>query len=722
MNRLRVRMHALAQGLPRAISGSGPLANLTRVDLLVLAALAGVYLATRLARLADFPVYFFCDEATQANLAEQLLRHGFRAWDGTFPDGALLPSYFNNAGRICLSLSVYLQAIAIVLFGKSLFITRATSAIVSVLGTVAVALALRLVFRLRLWWLGLLLLTVTPIWFLHSRTAFESVMMVSFYGCFVFAYLMYRCVAPIYLYPAIAFGAATFYAYSNGQGLMFATGALLLVVDLPYHLRVLRGARWKTAAVLALLVVAAPYLRLREFRRTAIHDELQSLGSYWVQPITVADKLARFTTNYITVLRPSYWFAPNFGESRLASALSWKAPLTDECEVVRHTMKGLGNLPLAAAPFLLLGLGITVRRSASVPAARVILITVAAVPFTASLVAPHVQRVMAMIVPATMLTVIGLEAALSKIRRPALRTAAVGACAALCLLEAWRLPRYALREGPRWSTNYSLYGLQYGAKEVFGAVRRGLERSPNRTYLVSTAWANNPAAFVDFFLPAAERSRATMFSVDDAMRSKPNISANAVAVLTPEEFDRAVASGKFTIGFERVLVWPDGRPGFYFTRLAYVAGIDAVFDFERSASQPLDEDSVEIDGQKAAIRHSPLDFGSAAQLFDGDVGTVARGEKANPLVLEVLFPRPRPIRSVGLDVWLADFTVAVHLSPVGSSPPVDREETFHNGYGLAHVEIRLPETTATGSALTLQVCDDAHPAPVHIHVAEIRLR
>ena len=31
-----------------------------------------------------------------------------------------------------------------------------------------------------------------PAWFLHSRTAFETVMMVGFYAVFVLAYLLYR--------------------------------------------------------------------------------------------------------------------------------------------------------------------------------------------------------------------------------------------------------------------------------------------------------------------------------------------------------------------------------------------------------------------------------------------------------------------------------------------------------------------------------------------------
>ena len=48
-----------------------------------------VYLLTRLIGPTDFPIYFFTDEAIQAQQAADLIARGFRDGHGTF-----LPTYF----------------------------------------------------------------------------------------------------------------------------------------------------------------------------------------------------------------------------------------------------------------------------------------------------------------------------------------------------------------------------------------------------------------------------------------------------------------------------------------------------------------------------------------------------------------------------------------------------------------------------------------------------
>jgi hypothetical protein len=189
-----------------------------------------VYGLTRFIGLDRFPIYFFSDEAIQQTLAEQLIRNHFR--DSA---GILLPTYLLNDDKWSNSLSVYAQVLGVALFGKSVLVARATSVIISMLGALAVTLTLKLIFDNRFWWAGTLVMAALPAWFLHSRTAFETVMMVSFYACFICAYLLYRYRSPRYLAPALIFGAATFYSYTNGQGVMLVSGVLLLCSDLRYH-------------------------------------------------------------------------------------------------------------------------------------------------------------------------------------------------------------------------------------------------------------------------------------------------------------------------------------------------------------------------------------------------------------------------------------------------------------------------------------------------------
>ena len=149
----------------------------------------------------------------------------------------LATTYFQNGQYWNLSLSVYLQGIVAWLLGKSIVVTRGVSALVSLSGVIAVALALKLVFRIRYWWVSVFVLATIPAFFIHSRTAFEVILMVSFYAWFLFFYLLYRYRNPLYLFQALIFGGMTFYAYANGQSVMAVTGVLLLISDFRYHLR-----------------------------------------------------------------------------------------------------------------------------------------------------------------------------------------------------------------------------------------------------------------------------------------------------------------------------------------------------------------------------------------------------------------------------------------------------------------------------------------------------
>ncbi|HEU5086764.1 MAG TPA: hypothetical protein VFT99_04940, partial [Roseiflexaceae bacterium] len=340
--------------------------------------------------LVAYPIFFFCDEAIQTNLADSLLHHGL-----TDENGVFLPPFFRNVDKWNLSLSVYMQGIGLMLFGKSVFVNRATSVVVSMLGVIAVALTLRLIFRARLWWAGALAMSALPVWFLHSRTSFETVMMVSFFACFLCSYLMYRYYDRRYLVAAIACGAATFYSYSNGQGVMLVSTVLLVLSDARYHLETLAGLHRRPrllAALVAITILAiGPYLRQRALYPFSTSDHLIAMNSIVTRNIPLGEKLGLFWKEYLTGLSPLYWFAPDNG-----------------IDLERHTMKGWGNLPRVFFPFVLVGLWTCVRQWRS-PAHRAVLIAILAAPFAAALVFIHNYRALAMVVPAAILTGLGIE-------------------------------------------------------------------------------------------------------------------------------------------------------------------------------------------------------------------------------------------------------------------------------------------------------------------------
>jgi len=361
---------------------------LDRREWLLLAALVAVYLGTRFWKIEHFPIYFFCDEAIQSVLGRDLVVRHFHDAYGTF-----LPGYFLNVRNWNLSLSVYLHALSASLLGFSIPVNRGTSILVGALAPLAAALTLRRVFAARLWWTAPLVMAALPAWFLHSRTAFETAMATAFFACFLLSYLLYRMDSPRWLPLVLLAGAATFYAYTNGQGLIVFTGAGLLLTDWKYHLKVLRENRRLVAGVSILaLLLATPYLRFRFVDHPgAVRQQIRDLGSYWMEEIPLGDKLKAYGQRYFRGLDPRYWF------------------LDDAERPMRHRIPGRGHLPLYLAPLMALGLGICLWRWRS-PPHRTVLIAVLAVPFSPAIVDILITRVLAMVVPATLLAVLGAEA------------------------------------------------------------------------------------------------------------------------------------------------------------------------------------------------------------------------------------------------------------------------------------------------------------------------
>ncbi len=169
-----------------------------------------VFLGTRLAGLAKFPIFFFCDEAILNVRAAEFLHDGLR--DGV---GHRFPIYFDNLGQFNMGGRVYTQILPLILFGRSIFVTRLTEVLVALSRMVAVNLILKQIVLVRFWWAGvLLLLSIAPSWFLHRRTAFGCSMAGSYYAwCLSFS-LRYRYHRPRSLFPCLLFGALSFYRYS----------------------------------------------------------------------------------------------------------------------------------------------------------------------------------------------------------------------------------------------------------------------------------------------------------------------------------------------------------------------------------------------------------------------------------------------------------------------------------------------------------------------------
>jgi hypothetical protein len=655
----------------------------------------GVYAITRFVALDQFPIYFFADEAIEPVLASDLLQRGLHDARGNF-----LPVFFDAYGFANPLISVYAHVLSISLFGKSVEVTRGTAAFITLLGAAGVALALRTVFHTRCWWAAVLVLAVMPAWFLHSRTGFEAVIMASFYAWFLLCYLLYRCRSPRFLYPAVVFAALTFYSYGNGQMVIGAAALLLFFADLRYHLR-----NWRTLlpAFVLLVVLAVPFFQWRTQTPQAIDAQLTRVGSYLVMDRPLPEKVLQFTRQYVYGLSPNYWFVPN------------------ERDLARHRVDGLGNLPGVLFPFFLLGIGVCLWRVRQAPY-RTVLLAALATPVGGAISEVGILRVIAFVVPATLFSVLGLELLLARLRAPRAWSLAAGTVAALLVAGALWLLQYALGAGPYWFRDYGLYGMQWGASQVFEQVRDDLQANPTDRYYVSSTWANGSDVFLRFFLPG--EPRVQIGHVSQLAFGQQPLDDHMVFVMTAPEYAAAQANAKFkSVQADRVLPYPDGTPGFYWARLAYADNAAELFAAEQVARRELVTVQVPWQGEALTVRHSQTSAGEAAYLFDGKSDTLLRGLEANPFILEVVFPSPRPLAAMAVQLGSMAAELQVTLTGLTDDEVARYESTEPGTRQDPVVTLAFDHGPPQVTKVRLEAKDLRQGSnPAQIHIREVTFR
>lgn len=652
-----------------------------------------LFLVTRLWGLERFPIFFFCDEAVQTVQAARLADNGMRD-----ERGDLLPTYLRNTEFYNLSVGVYLQVLPERLLPRSVFVARAIPVLVLFSAMAAIGLMLRDAFRLRFWWVGALALSGFPGWFLHTRIAFELMLATAFYAWFLYFYLRYRGGRPRSAYGAAVFGALTFYGYNTFQPVIVATALVLAVVDAPWHWR---NRRTAARAALLLVLLALPYVRFVRGHSREVGERLRSLDSYWTDPAkTLPEKLRRYGIEYARGFSPRYWFFPE--------------PPGD---IGRHLMKGYAHVPLAALPFAAAGVLLCARRFRS-PAERTLLVALAAAPVGGAIVHSGITRAMTLVVVLGMLVGVAADPLLRLACRW-VRPVLVGAAAWIGLAGAQTaMLADALANGPTWYRDYGLYGMQWGAREVFGELGRVRQAHPGALVLLTPTWANGVNDLLDFFLPGSER--ILIANVDWLRYERRDIPPETLAVMTETEYQAAAADPRFAdLRLEKTLPYPDGRPGFRFVWVRYAPDFDAVLAREREAWRRLVEEDVEIGGETARVSHSVFDSGEARHLFDGDERSLVRTEKANPAVVVVEFGSPRPLRELRLTTGSMQMELTVEVSGPSGEESVSR---VYKDLPLdPTVKVELPSIGPV-SKVRIAVRDVNAGEPQPVHLREVRLR
>jgi hypothetical protein len=653
-----------------------------------------VYLLIRLIGLEQFPIYFFTDEAAQTILAQDFLRDGFKNYAGE-----LFPTFFENGGKYNLGFSVYAQIIPLILFGRSIFVTRMVTVLFACLAAITLGLMLKDFFKVKQWWAGVMVLSMTPVWFLHSRTAFETALAVSLYTIFIYFYLLYRFKERKFLFLSLIFGALAFYTYSPMEPVVLITGLFLLFLDGPYHLR---GKWFFLGGGGFLVILSLPYIRFLFFHVYESVHQLEMLDSYWVATGHVSSKILSLLLEYFKGFNPLFWYGNHADE------------------LCRHVMLGYGHLPRVMAPFLLIGLIVGIIRLQD-PLYRILLAVLLAAPFGASIVQLGITRILVLVIPASIYTTIGLSLCIEWVSakiKTSTRVITLVTFLALAIGNIWMLVD-TLSNGPLWFRDYSLEGMQYGARQIFPAVTKFLEKHPDRNIILSPSWANGTDLIARFML--SDPIPIELGSIDGYIANYREIPDKTTFIMIPDEYARFLASDKFTNSkLVQTLDYPDGNPGFFFVNLEYIPDIQERFRLEREARSALLVGSVEINGIIADIRFSRLDMGVIRQAFDGDFSTPIRTLEANPFVIELDFHESIQVGEIRLRVGGTTTKTTLYLeTPDGSHYQLG---DFADEASQPQDVVFIFDHPVDIKYLRLEIKSVYDQEPAHVHLWEVTFR
>ncbi len=652
-----------------------------------------VYTLSRIIGIDRFPINFFTDEAIQTNLTADLIRDHFRGYDGI-----LLPTYFKNVYEYNLSLSVYLQLIPTYLFGKSVLITRATSALITVFGAAAVGKSFSLLTGKRWAWIGILLFGLTPAWFLHSRTAFETSLMVSLFAAFLYAYMLYCVRSARFIYLAAFFAALTFYSYAPGQIIILSTSLFLLAVDWRMHWA---NRRFLLCAIPLLVLLALPYLRFQAMLPGEYTNALRMLESHWVQSGNLLSKLSISLGYYVKGLSPAYWLTPNV------------------MDLVRHQLDSFGHLLLPTAPLILLGLWLAVQRW-KYPPVRTVLVALLAIPSAGVLVGVGITRLLSMVIPFTLLAGIGLVWVCEQVReRTTLHLLAAAIFSLLVGVQGGMLAD-ALVRGANYSNEYGMIGLQWGAKELFKEIISLQERHPELQFFLSPTWANGTDVLSRFFL--SDTNPLRIANAAGYLENMLDLNDQMVFVLTQAEVDELRSNPKIgSINVLDEIRYPDGSAGFTFLTFSYSSEAARIFAEEEAERLRPRVESLELDGQRVTIEFPYLDMGALSNLFDGDTYTLARVYDANPAILRLRFHQLQTIRGITLSTGSMDFEV--RLSALGSDG-LELDAASGSFLGFPNdptIELDFSSSVPEVNMLIIEITSLTPGDPFKIHLRELEI-
>lgn len=580
--------------------------------------------------LADFPIYFFCDEAIHGVESASIMSGGADTY------GDRWPLFFKGYGAYHLGVSVYLQIPFEFFLGRSEFSIRSRNVVVALFAALGAALVTRRIVP------GSLTTAAAPLvfvsssfWFLHARTGFEFMISAASWIWMIAAYerLFTKRAGRAYLWgmALLAAFALTFYSYTPARGWAVLTLVVLFFAYLPSHWTY----RLRTIAICSGCgLVVVPFVLKAIYKPVVAFGRMNEMGLRSTSAMTT-EKLLSAWHNFVEIMDPRYWFLWS-GYDRFESA-------------ERHLIPEEPFLPLYLAPFAIAGFLILLSSLRSKPLARALVLLLPVGAFPAVLVATNALRCVPIGVTYVLFGLIGMSwCATRVIRMLRLPSLSEVVAAIVLLLPAVKLYNRAIGEAPFHYHDYGFYGLQTGTQAVFGWIQKN--RQNYSTINLGNDAFNGNEVLVKFYASGPDgasvriRDAGLPCVLGDDDKSE-------LWIVRAETWNRLENLGcPVRRKVVELISDPLGKPLFYIGVLEATEDLDAYLAAREAERRKPVRATVAIDGRFYVVEHTRLDMGNLSSLFDKDVHSIIRSDDISPLILNFKDLSGRPIREVSVTV------------------------------------------------------------------------
>lgn len=646
------------------------------------------YLIVTFWNLAGFPPYFFCDESIVGIDARSM-------WEaGRDHRGRPWPILFHGLGEYALSLSVYLQIPFVALLGLDEVAVRARAAALSLVGVFSVAAIFSVARGVARAWLIPICLASSTFWYIHSRTGFEYMDAAAFYFSAVaaFLYASRSATRRWYVIAGLAFGLC-FYAYTPARGWvasLLGSLALLAIVD--------RRVSWRGLLITcgSCGVVLLPFVWLQYAHPEITMQRFQAIRGERIYTLPLAQVLQQTALNYASVLNPYYWF---FRVENLHP---------------RHSLPGFTLIPLWLLPLWVVGT-LNVVWGWKILANRIMLLVILTAPVTAALFEISTARCFPVGVGYVFLCACGTEFLLRRLPHALSLVSGL----AMSLYVGW-LFVYTQTKALYSYPFYGMYGIQYGARQLYDWVRE--RTKTERDIRVINATFNSGETHRYFYLSPEQRAKVAIIEPLYICQGRDEWSDSTLFIF-PALWFESVQKGTCP-PFERELVDvirdPRGEPLYEAIRLKHSPAVTEWFENVKKERLQLKVDEVVVNGMKASFEHTKIAWGSIEGFFDGDSGTRARTDDINPGIFALRFAST-PIEEVSVRL---DNTSVAHVKAEilrGANWQLLGERDFSRARGDSTLLVfENPQRVIEGVRFTVRLTDGGDRASVHL--ADIMLK